>query len=153
MKILMVCLGNICRSPLADALLRNKIKEQKLDWIVDSAGTSGLHSGGKPDLRTMQNAERHGIKMDFLRSRQFIREDFDQFDMILTMDQSNFKNVIALADNEQQKAKVYPILKYVQHPEITEVPDPYYGGDGGFQLVFELLDDATNKILQKHLPV
>ena len=145
----MVCLGNICRSPLADALLRKKVQDRKLDITVDSAGTSDYHIGGQPDKRTQENARNHNVDMSFLRARQFTVEDFDAFDMIYVMDKSNQQNVLSLSTNEDDKNKVKLILDHLINSEYNEVPDPYYGGEQGFELVYSLLDEATDKILEE----
>ena len=149
MKILMVCLGNICRSPLADGLMRSKVAENKLDVTVDSAGTSGFHAGDAPDERMINCSKNRGTSIDELRSRIFTRLDFDHFDVIYVMDQSNLKNVLALAEDEQQKQKVRLILNELEPGKNTEVPDPYFGGSQGFEDVYDLLDKATDKIIEK----
>ena len=149
MKILMVCLGNICRSPMADGLLRTKVKEQKLDVVVDSAGTGDWHVGKAPDSRMRETAKKNKYSIDNLRARQFSVEDFDEFDHIYVMDKSNYNNVIKLARNEEDKQKVMLILNLLHPGRDLEVPDPYYGGDQGFQEVFEMLDEATNRILEE----
>jgi protein-tyrosine phosphatase len=149
MKILMVCLGNICRSPMADGLLRRKVAELKLPVEVDSAGTSGLHSGEAPDPRMRETAKRFGTSIDDLRARQFSVADFDTFDMIFVMDHSNLKNVLTLAQSEEQRKKVRLILDELDGPKGLEVPDPYYGGNQGFIDVYQLLDKATDRILEK----
>lgn len=147
MKILMVCLGNICRSPLADALLRKKVQDLNLDVLVDSAGTSSYHIGNEPDLRTQENAQLNGLDMSFLKARQFVAVDFQAFDKIYVMDKSNYGNVLALAENEKDSSKVQLILDLVEE-DIQEVPDPYYGGEKGFETVYNLLDEATDKIIE-----
>jgi protein-tyrosine phosphatase len=149
MKILMVCLGNICRSPMADGLLRRKVAELKLPVEVDSAGTSGLHSGEAPDPRMRATAKQFGTSIEDLRARQFSVADFDTFDMIYVMDQSNLKNVLTLAQSEEQRKKVKLILDELEGPKGLEVPDPYYGGNQGFIDVYQLLDKATDRILEK----
>jgi protein-tyrosine phosphatase len=149
MKILMVCLGNICRSPMADGLLRRKVAELKLPVEVDSAGTSGLHSGEAPDPRMRETAKQFGTSIDDLRARQFSVADFDTFDMIFVMDHSNLKNVLTLAQSEEQRKKVRLILDELDGPKGLEVPDPYYGGNQGFIDVYQLLDKATDRILEK----
>jgi len=144
----MVCLGNICRSPLADGLLRAKVANDGLNVIVDSAGTAGYHIGEAPDSRMRSTARDKGFPIDDLRARQFSASDFDQFDLIYAMDTSNFNNIIALAESDEDKAKVKLILEE-SHPGMNlEVPDPYYGGDKGFVEVFDLLDEATDVIMK-----
>jgi protein-tyrosine phosphatase len=149
MKILMVCLGNICRSPLADGLMRAKVKQRNLDIEVDSAGTAAFHIGKYPDLRTQVNAISHGVDLSPLRARQFCVEDFDRFDRIFAMDKENLSNIYRLARNEADKQKVQLMLKLIPNSAIIEVPDPYYGGDQGFERVFQLLNEATDQLTQQ----
>ena len=148
-KILMVCLGNICRSPMADGLLRKKVKENNLDVEVDSAGTGDWHVGDAPDPRMRDTAKNMGTPIDDLRGRQFTVSDYDNFDQIYVMDKSNYENVIKLARNEADKSKVKMILNEIMPGENAEVPDPYFGGDQGFVDVYNMLDRATDKILDK----
>lgn len=144
----MVCLGNICRSPLAEGILRHKLIENKILHIeVDSSGTSDYHIGEAPDKRTQSNALNHGIDLSKLRGRQFKTKDFDEFDVIYVMDKSNLKNVLSLARTENDKQKVKLILSEIDGKE-NEVPDPYYGGPEGFENVFQLLNSACNQIIQ-----
>ncbi len=147
MKILMVCLGNICRSPMADGLLRKKVENEKLDVIVDSAGTSNHHVGEAPDHRMRATAKKFGFPIDDLKARQFIVGDFDEFDKIYVMDSSNFNNVNSLSRNENDKSKVKLILNELYPSENRAVPDPYYGGEQGFIDVFNMLDKATDVII------
>lgn len=147
MKILMVCLGNICRSPLAEGILRDKV--QGSDIVVDSAGTAAYHVDEAPDPRSIQIGRKRGINISDLRGRQFIASDFDDFDLIYVMDESNYQNVIRLARNDEDKAKVELILNELTPSSNASVPDPYYGGDMGFENVYNMLDEATNAILKK----
>jgi len=150
MKILMVCLGNICRSPLADGLLRHKVQRDGISATVDSAGTANYHTGGPPDERMTETAMNNGIDLSSLRARQFGVSDFDSFDLIYVMDHSNYHNVTRLARNQDDINKVQLILDELGHSNtIQEVPDPYYGGQAGFDHVFDLLDRATDVILEK----
>lgn len=147
-KILMVCLGNICRSPLAEGILRDKTSD--LEHIeVDSAGTSSYHVGDAPDPRSIKTGRKYGINISDLRGRQFVTEDFDRFDKIYVMDKSNLQNVLSLARNESDKAKVDLLLNEWEVGKDLEVPDPYYGGDNGFDDVYNMLDKATDNILKK----
>ena len=149
MKIVMVCLGNICRSPLADGLLRKKVAEAGLDVEVDSAGTSAFHAGDAPDRRMQATAESKGCPIDYLRARQFVVGDFDRFDRIYVMDESNKRNVLSLARNSEDEAKVEMLLN-LSHPNMDmEVPDPYYGGDQGFIDVYNLVDAATDVLINE----
>lgn len=151
MKILMVCLGNICRSPLADGLMRKKIAELELKAEVDSAGTGDWHVGEAPDPRMIETAKSNGLDISTLKGRQFQSSDFDQFDRIYVMDRSNYQNVVKLAQSDDHKQKVELILNELTPGSNAEVPDPYFGGDAGFKHVFDLLDNATDQIIQKHL--
>lgn len=145
----MVCLGNICRSPLADGLLRKKVNDLGLDVIVDSAGTSSYHVGEAPDARMRETARNNDVPIDELRARQFSVADFDAFDLIYAMDLSNFKNMAELARNEDDLTKLHLILNEIYPGQDLEVPDPYFGGDQGFKDVFNMLDEATDIILDK----
>lgn len=149
MKILMVCLGNICRSPMADGLLRFKVTQNNLNVTVDSAGTASYHVGEQPDQRMTETAKKHGIDLTVLRARQFKTEDFDEFDMIYAMDTSNRSNMLRLARNEDDVSKVKLILDEIYPGENMEVPDPYYGGQKGFEHVYDLLDRATDQIIEQ----
>lgn len=145
-RVLMVCLGNICRSPLAEGIFKSKVDPE--NFFVDSAGTGSYHVGELPDPRSIEIARHHQIDITDQRARQFKVQDFDEFDMILVMDQSNYYNVMRLARNEDDKSKVSLILD-VLNQSTNEVPDPYYGGANGFKLVFDMLDQACEEILSK----
>jgi protein-tyrosine phosphatase len=147
----MVCLGNICRSPIADGLLLRKIKEQNLDAQVDSAGTANYHIGKAPDLRMIQTAAAHGTPIEFLRARQFSNQDFENFDHILVMDQSNYENVIRLAQSADDRNKVQFLLDYLYPNQKAAVPDPYYGSLEDFEQVYQLVDTATDALILKLL--
>lgn len=142
----MVCLGNICRSPLAEGILRDKTNKLGIPVFIDSAGTSNYHIGEHPDKRTVSNALKNGIDISKLKARQFKVADFDEFDIIFVMDSSNYSNVIDLARNKNDIEKVELILNRVHPKSNMAVPDPYFGGEEGFQTVFELLDTACNTI-------
>lgn len=148
MKILMVCLGNICRSPLAEGILKSKLKTN--DVTVDSAGTGAYHVGEQPDKRSIAIAAEHNIDISNQRARKFTLKDFKEFDYIYAMDNSNYKNIIALARNDDDKKKVKLILNEVFPKENLDVPDPYYGGEYGFKNVFKMLDEACDKIVVKY---
>lgn len=145
-KILMVCLGNICRSPLAEGIMRSKLSE---DFTVDSAGTGGWHAGELPDKRSIATAKNRGLDITNQRARQFKKNDFEIFDHIFVMDNSNYKDVLALAPNEEAKSKVKLILNEIFPNENVDVPDPYYGGQEGFENVFDMLDQACEEIARK----
>lgn len=143
----MVCLGNICRSPLAEGILQSKLNPEL--FTVDSAGTSSYHIGNKPDPRSISTAKKHNIDITKQRARQFTKQDFIDFDIIYAMDKSNFANIIALAENEAQHSKVKLILNESFPDKNLDVQDPYYGGDNGFEKVYTLLADASEKISTK----
>lgn len=143
----MVCLGNICRSPLAEGVMRAKIEEHKLNWEVDSCGTSNYHIGENPDPRSQENALSHGIDISKLEGRQFTKQDFEEFDKIFVMDSSNYNNVIKLADNQAQIDKVDLLLNQSNPGSNNNVPDPYYGGPQGFENVYQLIDEACETIV------
>jgi len=144
----MVCLGNICRSPVAQGVLENKCLQSSLDWEVDSAGTSGWHNGEAPDPRSISTARENGIDITNQRSRLFVKEDFQKFDLILAMDSSNYQNIVKLASSEEEKLKVKLILNYVFPGENRAVPDPYY--NDGFDHVFGLLDTACDRLIAEY---
>ncbi|MFA7686442.1 MAG: low molecular weight protein-tyrosine-phosphatase [Moheibacter sp.] len=146
MKILMVCLGNICRSPLAEGILQSKLGE---DFLVASAGTGSWHVGRCPDKRSIAVAKKYGIDISTQRARQFKTGDFDEFDLIYVMDQSNYEDVLSLAEDDVQRSKVRLILEEYENGEEKNVPDPYFGGDDGFEEVYRLLDEVTTDITSK----
>ncbi|RKS98828.1 protein-tyrosine phosphatase [Flavobacterium sp. 123] len=148
----MVCLGNICRSPLAEGILASKLP--KKNFIVDSAGTGSWHIGHAPDKRSIAVAKKNGLIISNQRGRQFSTDDFDFFDYIYVMDNSNYDTVIELAKNQQQKDKVKMILDELFPNENVDVPDPYFGLANGFNMVYEMLDEACEiisaKLIAKH---
>lgn len=148
-KILMVCLGNICRSPLAEGIMRQKIEEYGIDAEVDSAGTANYHVGEHPDPRSVESGAVHGVDISHLRGRQFVTEDYDRFDRIYVMDKSNYGNVLSLARNDADKDKVDLLLNADQPDSWRVVPDPYYGGAQGFENVYQLINSACDAIAQK----
>jgi protein-tyrosine phosphatase len=143
-KVLMVCLGNICRSPLAEGILRSKVNSAKI--TVESAGTGGWHVGEKPDPRSIEVARKNGLDITYQRGRKFSAYDFESYDHIYVMDNSNYQDVIKLAKNNDEIAKVKLILDEIFPNENVDVPDPYYGGTFGFENVFNMLDEACEKI-------
>ena len=136
MKILMVCLGNICRSPMAEGVMRQKIKEANLDFEVDSAGTSDFHVGEAPDKRAISCMKKHGIDISDLKARQLKQHDFHDFDAIYVMDRNNLRDVQALS-----------LLDYQSSHDLKAVPDPYYGDESSFEHVYDLVTEAADRIL------
>jgi protein-tyrosine phosphatase len=147
MKIIVVCLGNICRSPMAEGILKKKISERNLPITVDSAGTADYHVGECPDNRAIAAARSYNVDISKLRGRQFTRHDFDEFDRIYAMDNSNYKNIIRLARNQSDIDKVK--FFYVQNGKGMDVPDPWFGDLEGFFPVFNLLENAADKIIDE----
>ena len=143
----MVCLGNICRSPLAQGIMENYAPN---DWHIDSAGTSGWHASERPDTRSILIAKERGITIDQQRSRQVTVEDFEVFDIIFAMDSSNHSNLIQRAPDESAKNKVRLLLNEAYPGENRQVPDPYTGGQEGFSHVYELLEEAIQSFLRAH---
>ncbi|MDT8414710.1 MAG: low molecular weight protein-tyrosine-phosphatase [Flavobacteriaceae bacterium] len=146
-RILMVCLGNICRSPLAEGILRSKLPKKLFE--VDSAGTAHYHIGDPPDIRSIKVASQQGIDISNLRGRQFKPVDFQKFDYIFAMDMANRADMLRLADKKEHASKVSLLLEALFPDENMEVPDPYYGTERDFEQVFELLDKATDALVLK----
>lgn len=149
-NVLFVCLGNICRSPAAEGIFKKMVRKQGLDEVikVDSAGTAGYHVGELPDMRMRQHGLRRGYKFDSL-SRKFKSPDFDKFDIILAMDDSNYNNIIRMATDLESEAKVHRMMDFANNYQNDHVPDPYYSGSEGFELVLDLLEDACSGLLEK----
>lgn len=146
-KILMVCLGNICRSPLAEGLLASKLPKNK--FTVDSAGTGSWHIGQSPDERSIAVAKKNKISISNQKGRQFSSADFDTFDYIYVMDNSNYEDVAQLAEHPEQIEKVQLILNDLFPNEKVDVPDPYFGLPNGFEIVYNMLDEACTVLAQK----
>lgn len=148
-KVLFVCMGNICRSPTAEAIFNKMLKDNNLEehFLVDSAGTHGYHVGHNPDKRSQACALNRGIDMAHLVSRQVELTDFHEFDYIIAMDQANYDNLVSLSP-EQKKHKVSRLLAYHRQSDLTCVPDPYYGAKGGFDEVFDLIETSLEGFLQ-----
>ena len=142
----MVCLGNICRSPLAEGILKSKTKNLE----VDSAGTAGYHIGKQPDIRSIDIAKKHDIDLTSQRARQFSTRDFDNFDKIYVMDNDNYSKILSLTRNQEDMDKVDLILNEIYPKEYKSVPDPYYGGDEGFQNIYNLLETSCEVIAKKY---
>ena len=151
-KILMVCLGNICRSPLAEGILASKLPKD--NFIVDSAGTGSWHVGHSPDKRSIAVAQKNGLCIDGQKGRQFKTADFDEFDYIYVMDSSNYRDVLQLAKTPEHKNKVHLILNELFPDENVDVPDPYFGAVNGFDNVYQMLDEVSEiiaaKLIKKH---
>ena len=145
----MVCLGNICRSPLAEGILKDKIKKSGLDWEVDSAGTSGWHSGDQPDIRSMEVASKYKIDISDQASRKVRSVDYEIFDLIYAMDTQNYNDLISQA-TEEEKSKIKLILNEIDPNKNKSVPDPYWD-DNGFEKVYKMLDEACEVIVKKYI--
>ena len=140
----MVCLGNICRSPLAHGILESKLN--KKDFSVDSAGTAGYHNGELPDQRSISVARQNGIDISKQRSRKFLIDDFDRFDRIYAMDKSNLSKLYEMARDAKDRRKIFLFMEANPNSSYNEVPAPYYGDFSDFELVFELVNDTCNYI-------
>lgn len=151
MKILMLCLGNICRSPTAESILRKKAMERKLDLFTDSAGTSGYHQGEASDSRSIHHAEKRGYAMTH-RARQLTLSDFENFDLILAMDASNAVNARKLTKKSEHLQKIKLIGEFSKQRKIHEIPDPYYGQAADFELVIDLLEACIEGLLAHYQP-
>jgi protein-tyrosine phosphatase len=146
-KVLMVCLGNICRSSLAEGILQSKVNSDAV--FVDSAGTANYHIGKTPYKLSMDIAAKHGLDISNQKARQFVVKDFDEFDFIYAMDESNYENILLLSRSEEDSQKVSMILKETHPTKNLSVPDPYYGGVQDFENVYKMLDEACELITKK----
>ena len=145
----MVCLGNICRSPLAEGILKHKLADHQLNWVVDSAGTGSWHIGELPDRRSIAVAKKNGIDISDQRARQFVSSDLEEYDLILAMDSSNYQNILRLSTAKNQEEKVELILNFSQPGFNGNVPDPYWDDDG-FEQVFQMLEEACDAIIEHY---
>lgn len=150
MKILMVCMGNICRSPLAEGIMKSKLKQYGIDGVVDSAGTISTHIGEAPDHRSCEIAMENGIDITDQRARLFQISDFDAFDRIFVMDKKNYSNIIKIAETQEQRQKVEMIMNRLEPGSNIGVPDPFYGNRAEFEKVFQMLD-ATCEAIAKSI--
>lgn len=150
-KILFVCLGNICRSPSAEAIFNSLIEKNDLKYVIscDSAGTEAYHIGEKADYRMGQCAQKRGYHLTSISRRVDPDRDFDQFDYIIGMDRQNVRDLKAIARNENDRKKVFLITDFCINKKYDSVPDPYYGGDAGFELVLHILEDACAGLIAR----
>jgi protein-tyrosine phosphatase len=148
LKILMVCLGNICRSPIAHGLLQYKADQLNLGWEVDSAGTSDWHKGELPNIKSIEVMNEHGIDITYQHSRPLERKDLELFDIIYVMDSSNYQNVMAMAIDEEERSKVRLIMNEVNEGMNQAVPDPWSLPKAEYEAVYAMLDEATDKIIE-----
>ena len=148
-KILFVCMGNICRSPVAEGVFAKLVHDEGLNELIeiDSAGTHAYHVGEPPDARAQRSALARGIDISLLRARRARAEDFDYFDYVVAMDEDNYQHLLAICpQHHQDKLQLY--LDYAPHLEYREVPDPYYGGARGFELVLDMVEQAGRGLLE-----
>ncbi len=150
MKILMVCLGNICRSPLAEGILQHKTQEAGLNWTVESAGTNGYHIGEPPHRLSLKVAKLNGIDISHQRSRQFKANDFQRFDMIYAMASDVIYEMRAIAGRSYNPSKVDLLMNALHPGKHMDVPDPWYGGEDGYHEVFQMINVACEQIIKKH---
>ena len=150
-KILFVCTGNICRSPSAEAVFKGMIKKKGLEgrFIVDSAGTSGWHAGEPADRRMQQHASKRGYSLTSISRRFDQKADFDRFDLIIGMDDDHISVLKSLARNETDLVRIKKMTDFSKEWSYTEIPDPYYGGEEGFELVLDLLEDSCEGLIEK----
>lgn len=145
----MVCLGNICRSPLAEGILRHKIEKKNLPVKVNSCGTAGYHVGDFADPRSTEVAHKNNIDLSGHIGKQFSVSDFDTYDLIYAMDGNNYRDILNQARNKNDEAKVKLLMNEVLPNENVDIPDPYYGGSNGFDNVFKMIDQACDRIIEK----
>ncbi len=146
-SVLFICMGNICRSPTAEAVFRRKAADKGLNLEIDSAGTLGAHEGEEPDHRAQQSGMARGYSFDKIKARKVIVRDFEKYDLILAMDNNNIRELIKIAP-EHLQGKIHLFLDFSKSYDEQEVPDPYYGGAKGFQYVVDLIEDASDGLLK-----
>lgn len=149
--VLFVCMGNICRSPTAEGVFNKLLEKNDLSdhFLVDSAGTTDYHQGGAPDRRAQAAARLRGVDLSSLRARQIKVDDLSRFDYVLAMDANNLERIRSLQTRAQATAQVQLLLDYARHADTPEVPDPYFGGSGGFEHVLDLIEDACQGLLDQ----
>lgn len=151
-SVLFVCMGNICRSPTAEGVFRHTVKQRNLldNIYIDSAGTHAFHIGEQPDSRSQKTAKSRGIDLSAQTARKAINKDFENFDYIIAMDRSNFENLKDIRGDQEvkHKAKLHLFLDFTSEWENSEVPDPYYGGENGFEQVFDMVQSASEGLLE-----
>ena len=148
MKVMVVCLGNICRSPLAEGLLRSKVQALGLGWEIDSAGTGSYHVGSQPHEKSIEVASKYGVDITQQRARKISKEDFSNFDLILAMDTANRDDMYEMTSTMDERNKIRLIMDLVYPNRDVSVPDPYYGGIEGYEKVWEMLDQACEKVVE-----
>jgi protein-tyrosine phosphatase len=153
MKILMVCLGNICRSPLAEGILKHKAKEAGFRWTVESAGTNGYHVGEAPHQLSQKVAKLNGIDICEQKARRFVKEDFDRYDKIYAMADDVLDDIRRIAKEKWDPAKVDLFLNELHPGKNASVPDPWYGTESGYHEVYKLIDETCEQIISKYAPV
>lgn len=153
MKILMVCLGNICRSPLAEGILQHKAQEAGLDWTVDSAGTNSYHTGDAPHPLSQKVAMQHGIDISCQRARRFTASDFQQYDLIFALAGDVLREIKRMAGKHFDAAKIQLLMDPLHPGKQMDVPDPYYGPEPGYHEVFQMIDEACDQIIQQYAPI
>ena len=153
MKILMVCLGNICRSPLAEGVLKHKAEQSGLNWQIDSAGTNGYHVGEAPHQLSQKVARLNGIDICEQRARQFVKEDFDRYDKIYAMADDVIDDIRRIARSKYDPSKVDLFLNELYPGKDLSVPDPWYGAEPGYHKVYKMIDEVCEEIIKKYAPL
>lgn len=151
-SLLFVCLGNICRSPSAEAVMKELVEKNGLEsnFHIDSAGTSGWHNGDGADARMKAHAIRRGIELTSISRKFYPDSDFEEFDMIIGMDDQNIRDLMAMSSNDNERSKIHKMTDFCRRfDHVDSVPDPYYGGDQGFELVLDILEDACEGLLER----
>lgn len=151
MKILMVCLGNICRSPLAEGIMKEKIIAAEIDWLVDSAGTNGFHTGEAPHVLSQKVASLHGIDISKQRARRFVKSDLESFDKVYAMAEDVLQDIKKICGEKYDNKKVALFLNELYPGQNRDVPDPWYGPEAGYHEVYELIDKTCDVIIENYL--